>query len=236
MAAARKSGAGRKAPACPVTAYAKAVTGGKITAGRLVKLACARHLEDLKTGKTRGLSWDRAAALHAIEFFTHLRHSTGEWAGQPFVLQPWQQFVVGSVFGWKRADGLRRFRTAYVEVARKNGKSALLAGIALYALIADGEAGAHVYAAATTLTDLGASFPVASTTNVLTLTLLAAPNSGEIGVRVVEEVSGAVVEVMLDSDIPAATQLLSPRNFMNNGATAAAVAYDCSGVYVETDY
>ena len=89
---------------------------------------------------------------------------------------------------------------------------------------------------APTLTDLGASFPVASTTNVLTLTLLAAPNSSEIGVRVVEEVSGAVIEIMLDSDIPAATQLLSPRNFMNNGATAAAVAYDCSGVYVEPDY
>ena len=66
------------------------------------------------------------------------------------MLQPWQQFVVGSVFGWKRADGLRRFRTTYVEVARKNGKSALLAGISLYALTADGEAGAHVYAAATT--------------------------------------------------------------------------------------
>ncbi|WP_417767414.1 DUF2793 domain-containing protein [Stappia sp.] len=89
---------------------------------------------------------------------------------------------------------------------------------------------------APTLTDLGASFPVASTTNVLTLTLLAAPNSSEIGVRVVEEVSGAVVEAMLDTDIPAATQLLGPRNYMNNGATAAAVAYDCSGVYVETDY
>ena len=62
------------------------------------------------------------------------------------------------------------------------------------------------------------------------------PNSSEIGVRVVEEVSGAVVEVMLDTDIPAATQLLSPRNYMNNSAPAAAVAYDCSGVYVETDY
>ncbi|MCV2449047.1 terminase large subunit [Paracoccus sp. DMF] len=115
-----------------------------------MKLACARHLADLTSGKPRGLAWDRAAATHAIEFFTHLRHSTGEWAGKSFVLQPWQAFVVGAVFGWKRADGLRRFRTAYVEVARKNGKSALLAGIALYALIADGEAGAHVYAAATT--------------------------------------------------------------------------------------
>ncbi len=69
-----------------------------------------------------------------------------------------------------------------------------------------------------------------------TLTLLAAPNSSEIGVRVAEEVSGAVVEVALDTDIPAATQLLSPRNYMNNRATAAAVAYDYSGVYVGTDY
>ncbi|WP_254655416.1 hypothetical protein [Roseobacter sp. MED193] len=89
---------------------------------------------------------------------------------------------------------------------------------------------------APTLTDLGASFPVASTTSVLTLTLLAAPNSSEIGVRMVEEVSGAVVEFTLDTDIPVATQLLSPRNSMNNGGTAAAVGYDCSGVYVETDY
>jgi hypothetical protein len=61
-------------------------------------------------------------------------------------------------------------------------------------------------------------------------------NGSEVGVRVVEEVSGAVAEVTNDNDIPAATQLLSPRNFINNGATAAAVAYDCSGVYFETDY
>ena len=133
-----------------MTAWARKVVAGQVVAGHLTRLACQRHLDDLKAGKARGLVWDRDAALHAIEFFSHLRHSTGEWAGQQFDLQPWQQFVVGAVFGWKRADGLRRFRTAYVEVARKNGKSALLAGIALYALVADGEAGAHVYAAATT--------------------------------------------------------------------------------------
>ncbi|PAU98085.1 terminase [Paracoccus salipaludis] len=150
MAAQRKSGPRQKTPSCPVTAWARKVVEGKVVAGHLTRLACQRHLEDLKTSNDRDLVWDRAAALHAIEFFSHLRHSTGEWAGQPFDLQPWQQFVVGSVFGWKRADGLRRFRTAYVEVARKNGKSALLAGIALYALVADSEAGAHVYAAATT--------------------------------------------------------------------------------------
>jgi Protein of unknown function (DUF2793) len=89
---------------------------------------------------------------------------------------------------------------------------------------------------APTLTGLGSNFPVASTTNVLTLTLVAAPNGSDIGVRIVEEVSGAVAEFTLDADIPGTAQLLSPRNYMNNGSTAAAVAFDCSGVYVETDY
>ncbi len=131
-------------------AYARAVVDGKVVAGRLVVLACRRHLDDLVHGKARGLVWDADAARHAIDFFGHLRHSTGEWANHPFDLQPWQAFVIGSLFGWKRADGLRRFRTAYVEVARKNGKSVMLAGTALYALVADGEPGSHVYAAATT--------------------------------------------------------------------------------------
>lgn len=89
---------------------------------------------------------------------------------------------------------------------------------------------------APTLIDLGASFPVASTTNVLTLYIAAAPNDSAVGIRVVEEVSGAVAEATITTDMPAATQLLSPRNYLNNGSTAAAVAYDCSGVYVETDY
>jgi phage terminase large subunit-like protein len=132
----------RIVPACPVEAYAHAVLTGRIVAGQLVHLACQRHVDDLLGGRDRGLLWDAAAARHALIFFGHLRHSTGEWAHQPFGLQPWQQFVIGSLFGWKRADGRRRFRTAYVEVARKNGKSAMLAGTALYALVADGEPGA----------------------------------------------------------------------------------------------
>ena len=85
------------------------------------------------------------------------------------------------------------------------------------------------------LTDLGASFPVNSTTNVLSLYIAASPNGGDIGIRVVEEVSGAAVEFTIATDMPAATQLLSPRNYINTDATAAAVAYDCFGVYVETD-
>ena len=86
---------------------------------------------------------------HAIDFFGFLRHSKGEWAGQTFALAPWQAFVVGCLFGWQRSDGLRRFRTAYCAVPRKNGKSTLSAGIGLYLLVADGEQGAEIYSAAT---------------------------------------------------------------------------------------
>ena len=88
---------------------------------------------------------------------------------------------------------------------------------------------------APTLTDMGASFGIA-TGGVLTLFIAAPPNGSAVGIRVVEEVSGAVAEATITTDMPAATQLLSPRNYLNNGTTAAAVAYDCSGVYVETDY
>jgi hypothetical protein len=88
---------------------------------------------------------------------------------------------------------------------------------------------------APTLTDMGASFAIA-TGGVLTLFIAAPPNGSSVWVRVVDEVSGAVFEQEITTDLPANTQFLSPRLFMNNGATAAAVAYDCSGVYVETDY
>jgi len=88
---------------------------------------------------------------------------------------------------------------------------------------------------APTLADMGASFAIA-TGGVLTLFIAAAPNGGSVWVRVVDEVSGAVFEQEISADLPASTQFLSPRLFMNNGATAAAIAYDCSGVYVETDY
>lgn len=94
--------------------------------------------------------FDDAAADRVVEFFErYLRHIKGEWAGQPFVLLPWQRDeIVRPLFGWKRADGTRKYRTAYIEIPRKNGKSTLAAGIALYLLFADGEAGAEVYSVA----------------------------------------------------------------------------------------
>jgi hypothetical protein len=85
------------------------------------------------------------------------------------------------------------------------------------------------------LVDMGASFAIA-TGGVLTLTIAAAPNASSVWVRVVDEMSGAVFEQEVTTDLPAANQFLAPRLFMNNGATAAAVAFDCSGVYLETDY
>ena len=132
-----------------VTRYARAVVRGRIVAGKWVRLACERHLDDLKFGHGRSLSFDEQAADHAIEFFGFLRHSKGEWAGQRFRLESWQAFIIGSIFGWKRADGMRRFSKAFVEVARKNGKSTLIAGVGLYLLVADNEPGAEVYTAAT---------------------------------------------------------------------------------------
>lgn len=137
-------------PFDPVTDYARRVIEGEIVAGKLVHLACERHLNDLRTAKRRGLVWDLNAATHAIDFFPYLQHSKGEWARTAFTLAPWQQFIVGSLFGWKwAATGLRRFREAYIQIARKNGKTCLAAGLLLYLLVVDGEPGAEVYTAAT---------------------------------------------------------------------------------------
>jgi len=69
-----------------------------------------------------------------------------------------------------------------------------------------------------------------------TLFIAAPPNGSSVWARVVDEVSGAIFEQEITADLPAATQFLSPRQFKNNGATASAVAYDCAGVYLETDF
>src|SRR5262245_38329666 len=99
---------------------------------------------------SEGCYFDLAAAERVRDFFRKfLRHSKGEWAGKPFELLDWQwRYVIGPLFGWKRLDGTRRFRRGYVEVPKKNGKSALFSGLSLYLLMADGEPGAEIYCAA----------------------------------------------------------------------------------------
>lgn len=134
----------------PVTKYARAVCAGKILAGPHVRDACARHLRDLEDGPKRGLHFDVKAVERAVGYFQDvLRLNGGEFEGVPYALLGWQAFTVGSLFGWKQADGSRRFRVAYVETAKGSGKSPLAAGIGHYGLTADSEPRAEIYAAAT---------------------------------------------------------------------------------------
>lgn len=134
-----------------VLAYAARVLDGSVVAGPHVRNACRRHLDDLSHGSDRGLVYDEEAAARAIRFFeSKLKLSEGQFEGKPLVLQESQAFIVGSIFGWKRADGTRRFRRAYIEQGKGNGKSPIAGGIGLFGLLADQEAGAEIYSAGAT--------------------------------------------------------------------------------------
>lgn len=133
----------------PAEVYAEQVRDGAIVICEYVRLAVRRYYADLDDALDRGWYFDRKAAMRAINFIEKLKHTKGEWAGQQFRLEPWQHFILWNIFGWRNADGTRRFRYAYIEIARKNGKTALSAGIGLYMLFADGEARPEVYSAAT---------------------------------------------------------------------------------------
>ena len=133
----------------PAELYAEQVRSGEILVCEYVRLAVERYYADFDRALDRGQYFDKKAAMRAIRFIEKLKHTKGEWAGQRFRLESWQQFVLWNIFGWKNADGTRRFRYAYIEIARKNGKTALSAGIGLYMLFADGESRPEVYSAAT---------------------------------------------------------------------------------------
>ena len=135
--------------------YANDILSGKILACRWVRLACERHQKDLEQAEQDmfGFVFDPAKSEKALAFIELMPHTKGKWAaqGKKLVLEPWQRFFVASLFGWlRRETGLRRFRDARLMVPRKNGKSALAAGIGNYMLAADGEYGAEVYSGATT--------------------------------------------------------------------------------------
>ena len=130
-------------------AYMADVLEERVVAGKLERLMVERHVHDLQSGRERGLAWQPDLGQLVVDFCGLLQHSKGRWAGQPLVLEPWQTFLVMVLFGWMRADGTRRFRRAYFEVARKNGKSTLASALALYGLVADGEPGAEIYCGAT---------------------------------------------------------------------------------------
>lgn len=133
--------------------YADDVCKGRIPAGELTVLACRRHLNDLKRAQRKSYPYrfSKAKANRVCNFISRLRHIKGKWAGKEIKLEPWQVFFLSCIFGWERkSDGNRRFREAYLEVARKNAKSTIAAGIGLYMFVEDGEPGAEVYSGATT--------------------------------------------------------------------------------------
>jgi phage terminase large subunit-like protein len=149
-------------PRDPVTAYATDVCASRIVASRLVRQACQRHLDDLTSAAAKGLAWRQDEAQAAIDFFAEVLYlpersdadesvrveSSDLNEPIPFILQPWQAFIVGSLFGWYTVQGFRRFREAYIETAKGSGKTPLGAGMMLYLLVADGEQAAQVFAAA----------------------------------------------------------------------------------------
>jgi phage terminase large subunit-like protein len=139
--------------------YARDVVSGKILAGKWVRLACKRHLDDLIKSASAECPYEFSArkAGRVCRFIEMLPHVKGEWARVDSVssglikLEPWQVFIVASLFGWvNKVSSFRRFAEAYIKVARKNAKSTLAAAIGLYMLVADGEVGPEVYCGATT--------------------------------------------------------------------------------------
>ena len=133
-----------------VGAWCEAIVSGGIVACKWVRLAVERYLRDVETGGERGLWLDAESALSVVQFFEFLRHYEGDFAGEPIRLELWEKFIVMNVYGFRRADGTRRFRTAYNELARKNGKSTFAAGLGLYGLVADGENAPQIYSGAVT--------------------------------------------------------------------------------------
>ena len=108
--------------------------------------------------------FDEKSADRVVAFIErHIKHIKGEKGGQPFLLEPFQKKIVRDLFGWKyKETNLRRFRTAYICLPRKNGKSTLISAIALYMLVADGEPSAECYVAAGDRQQAGIIFDVAS--------------------------------------------------------------------------
>lgn len=92
--------------------------------------------------------YDKAKADRAVKFIENLCHTKGKWAGKRFWMLPWQEQLIRDIFGIVKPDGYRQFRTAFVEICKKVGKSELAAAVALYLLYADNEPSAEVYGAA----------------------------------------------------------------------------------------
>lgn len=126
--------------------YANDVITGKRIEGEAIKLAALRFVRDMSR---TDLYFNAAKVNRCIKFIRMLHHFKGKSSGKPFVLEPWQEFIVANIVGWYWSwSNDRRFTSSYIEVSRKNGKTALAAALCIYFLIGDGEDGAEVDLAA----------------------------------------------------------------------------------------
>lgn len=126
--------------------YAQDAISGKIVCGKFIKLAAERFFDLMEKDD---YEFRENKVNEVIDFISILRHYTGRHAGKAFILEPWQEFIIASIYGfYVKGDDTRLVRSVYIEMARKQGKSALAAALCLYHLIADGEMNAEVYLAA----------------------------------------------------------------------------------------
>jgi len=140
--------------------YAEQIVKGNIIAGKKIKLACKRHLNDLKRAGTDDFPYifDEELGHRPIRFIEkYCKPSKGDY--NSLVLQPWQHFVIGSLYGWVHRDtGVRRFREGLIFLGRKNGKTTLISGLANFAVSKDHERGARVYVLANSKQQAGELF------------------------------------------------------------------------------
>ena len=136
--------------------YAYAVQNGNIVTGKRIKQAVDRFFSWINTADADGYYIDHSAGMHIINFFhTFLVHTKGKSANKPFILSPFQQFTLYNLFGWYQiptetgAKPRRRINEVYEKEAKKNGKTAVMAGVGLYCMAFDGESGAEIYVGAT---------------------------------------------------------------------------------------
>lgn len=133
--------------------YARDVRDGKVVVGRFVKLAVDRYFRDLEFGHEKGYFFDDEDAKRYIKFFQYVSLSKGDTEGRYFKLEPWQTFLVMNIFGWKKTVNgkvKRKYKEAYVQVPKKNGKTSIAAALGLSGLIIDRENGPEVCTAAYT--------------------------------------------------------------------------------------
>lgn len=130
--------------------YAKSVQSGKLVTGKKIKKAVERFYSWIENAEKDCFILDHESGMRAVNFFpAFLNHTKGKMQGKPFVLAPFQAFTIYNLFGWKDAKGNRRINTIYDKRAKKNGKSAEMAGLGLYCMSFDMEMEAEIYIGAT---------------------------------------------------------------------------------------